>query len=398
MKKKHVIIGVSAAGLSAARKLLQLAPGDEIICITHETETPYNKCHLASYLLGDIGQEGVLTLKERDKLKNALSIRYGIEVTRIDTKSRVVYGADGFQESYDTLFIGSGSSPFMPPLFRDASYENVCTFHSLKDTENLRTLIANKAIKRAVIIGAGLSGLECADALQHQGIEVSVIERTDCVLARQINQKAADLLHHNIGIAGASLYTSREVQDISVQHNRISTVILDDGTALETDIVIITCGLQPNTAFLAESGILLKQGHIIVNEYLETNIAGVYAGGDAILVKDLISQQLMPSRAWPDAMLQGMIAGSSMADQQKSYEGTIVVTSSAFFGLKFATCGPMAHADAAYEYLEKHGDGWYHCFALQDGILKGFLLMGNTALYPQYRRAVLTNQEFASIR
>jgi nitrite reductase (NADH) large subunit len=394
MQKRHIIIGTSAAGLSAAKRLVLLAPQDEIICISDEAVLPYNKCHLASYLSGEKQELDVLTLQEQELDTKGITFNLGVRVINIDTDAQEVTCDDGNVLRYDTLFIGTGSSPKIPPILHIRDCQGVYTFHSLQDTQKLLHLKAERKLQEAVIIGSGLSGLECADALIAHGVRVHVVELRERVLEQQVNRAGADLIEGQMKASGVHFYPNEQVMQIVHEDGTVRGVLLGDGRSIPADTVVIAAGLKPNAELLGNTPILLEMGHVIVNEHMQTNVPGIYAGGDVCMVFDQISGKRMPSRTWSDAMLQGLTAAFNMAGQTRVYPGAVVITSSAFFGLKFATAGTVVDIPADCEVSQSSTPDSYQLFVTRQGILVGFLLVGDTSRISQCRRAVLTKEPF----
>ena len=394
MQKRHIIIGTSAAGLSAAKRLALLAPQDEIICISDEAVLPYNKCHLASYLSGEKQELDVLTLQEQELDTKGITFNLGVRVINIDTDAQEITCDDGNVLRYDTLFIGTGSSPKIPPILHIRDCQGVYTFHSLQDSQKLLHLKAERKLQEAVIIGSGLSGLECADALIAHGVRVHVVELRERVLEQQVNRAGADLIEGQMKASGVHFYPNEQVMQIVHEDGTVRGVLLGDGRSIPADTVVIAAGLKPNTELLGNTPISLEMGHVIVNEHLQTNVPGIYAGGDVCMVFDQISGKRMPSRTWSDAMLQGLTAAFNMAGQTRVYPGAVVITSSAFFGLKFATAGAVVDIPADCEIAQISKPDSYQLFVTRQGILVGFLLVGDTSKLTQCRRAVLNKEPF----
>lgn len=394
MQKRHIIIGTSAAGLSAAKRLALLAPQDQIICVSDEAVLPYNKCHLASYLAGEKQEFDVLTMQQEELDTKGIIFNLGARVITIDTDAQEVTCDDGNVLAYDTLFIGTGSSPKMPPILHIRDCQGVYTFHSLQDTQKLLHLKDEGKLQEVVIIGAGLSGLECADALIAHGVRVHVIELKERVLAEQVNRAGADLIQAQMQAKGVHFYPNEQVMQIMHEDGIVRGVLLGDGHSIPAETVVIAAGLKPNTELLGNTPIALEMGHVIVNEHMQTNVPGIYAGGDVCMVLDQISGKRLPSRTWSDAMLQGLTAAFNMAGQTRVYPGAVVITSSAFFGLKFATAGTVVDIPADCEIFEVCSPESYQLFVTRQGILVGFLLVGDTSRVSQCRRAVLTKESF----
>jgi NAD(P)H-nitrite reductase large subunit len=394
MQKRHIIIGTSAAGLSAAKRLALLAPHDVIICISDEAVLPYNKCHLASFLSGEKGEIEVLTVQSGELESKGINFKLGMRVLSIDTDAKEVTCDDGSVLAYDNLFIGTGSSPKMPPILNIRDCAGVLTFHSLQDAQRLLHLKAEKKLHEVVIIGAGLSGLECADALLTHGVKVHIVEQRDRVLSEQVNTFGADLIHKKMIAAGVHFYPNQQVMQILNADGAVAGVQLADGRSINADTVVIAAGLKPNTELLVTTPIELHQGHITVNDYMQSTIPGIYAGGDVCMILDQITGERVPSRTWSDAMLQGLTAAFNMVGQSRKYPGAAVITSSAFFGLKFATCGEVVDIPEGSHLFETFNPDSYELMVTHEGILRGFLLVGDTSKLNQCRRAVLTKEPF----
>ena len=129
----------------------------------------------------------------------------------------------------------------------------------------------------------------------------------------------------------------------------------------------------------------------MTDDYLRTNAPTIWAGGDCIMIKNQLTGTMIPSCTWSDAMLQGSIAAHGMAGQPKIYSGATIISSSSFFGIQFVTCGPIN--DQAGKYIIKQGEGFYKKLMVNDGYLKGFLLVGQVNQVPHLKRILLTGQK-----
>ncbi len=336
----------------------------------------------------------ILTMQQTEIDTKGITFHLAARVINIDTDAQEITGDDGIIMRYDTLFIGTGSSPKIPPILDIRDCNDVYTFHSLQDTQKLLQLKAEGKLRETVIIGAGLSGLECADALLAHGVRVHVVELRERVLAEQVNRAGAELIEAQMKEHGTHWYPNQQVMQIVHEEGAVRGVLLADGHSIPADTVIIAAGLKPNTELLRNTPIALEMGHILVNEQMQTNVPGIYAGGDVCMVVDQISGKRMPSRTWSDAMLQGLTAAFNMAGQTRLYPGAVVITSSAFFGLKFATAGAVCDIPADCEISEISTPDSYQLLVTRQGILIGFLLVGDTSRLSQCRRAILTKEPF----
>jgi len=471
--KTHVIIGAAAAGIGVLNTLIKLDPSSRIICISDEYENPYNKCFLADYLL-KVKQEHELNIVRAELVNNPnVHLFLGIRAIKINPEEKSIELSDGTALPYDTLFIGTGSSPVMPPISGLHDGEGVFTFHTIADANKIMAYANDHGVKAVAIVGAGLSGLECADSLRSWGLEVTVIERSDRVLARQVDEQGANFIAAMMRSAGAELLCNQTVSEIVHENGRVVGVRLDHsfripqdfptplklrrtggtngnldemesptigieknnsrsplpvrhsseerrlerlegGSLLPVEMVIIATGLKPNVDLARSAGLALRDGYIWVDASMMTSDPSIFAGGDCVMVFDQITKQYVPSCTWPDAMQQGSIAAHGMALRlssqasreaspgtagqaqiKKSYPGAAVVTSSAFFGKTLVTCGLVNNFSPEYEVRITQGDDFYHKLVLDQGILKGYLLIGNTAQASKLRRAILTGEKWS---
>ncbi|HZW61025.1 MAG TPA: FAD-dependent oxidoreductase [Candidatus Babeliales bacterium] len=393
MSSTHVIIGAAAAGIGVVNTLRQLQPDARIICISDETELPYNKCLLADYAAGAKSHDQIFIYSAEKAAANTIHFMFGVRVTAIHASQKQIALSDGQLLSYDTLFIGTGSSPIIPAIAGIDQVQSLFTFHNLADVNKLLKHIEQHKPKSALIIGAGLSGLECADALRSRGLQVSVIEKQKQVLSSLVTAEGAELIHHAMHEQQVALHCNETVIKIESGSDNAG-VTLSRGKQLSADIIVCAVGLKPNSQLALNAGIHVNNSHIVVNDYMQTSVADIYAGGDVILVKDQLTGQLVPSRTWPDAMFQGLIAAHAMAGRQKPYPGVTVITSSAFFGLKFASGGAI-YSQEDMTLVTRKTNGKHNTYAFREGILKGFCLVGDTGNLASLKRALLTRQPVA---
>lgn len=397
MKKKHIIIGTSAAGIGAAQKLRQLDRDAEIICISDEKEMPYNKCFLADYAAGRKSLEAVFTKNNDFFEKNSIQLLLNTRVTKIEPEKKNIILDDGSSLTYTTLFLGIGKKS--PHLFKEQhEVQGIFTFHALNSLLLLEKYIVQHAVKDVIIIGAGLSGIECADALQKYGVKIHIVDLSKHVLAAQADEQGALFLQAMMRKAAVSLHLQKTVQNVLHEHGSVVGVELSDGTFVAAQMIIIAAGARINTTLARDAGIVVdeKTKAIITNEYLQTNYDDIYAGGDAILVYDHLLKKQVPNCLWPDAMLQGSIAAANMAGHKKSYSGTVVLAHSAFFGVQFATCGYFVRPSPEYETITRQGTDFYHTYVLLENRLQGFFMIGNSFSLSSLKRAILTQEQLNS--
>lgn len=394
MNKKYIIIGTSAAGVAAMRTLRKHDNDAHIICFSDEVEPPYNKCFLADYLGQEKTVEQTYTLTSAQAEQLNIDLRLGVQVIDIASDNNRVMLHDGSYEIYDELLIATGTSPVWPHIEAIGSFNNVFAFHNLVHAQKLHAYIAQHLPKKVVVIGSGLSGVEAADALLAHNIDVTVVEKGSYILSRHVPDKGSVLLETMMQKQNVHLYKNSIVTQVMGENGQIQQVMLWDGAMLKADMVIVAIGLKQNLMLAQKAGIMIGEHGIQVNEYMQTSNEHIFAAGDVIATYDQIAECTLASCTWPDAMQQGMHAALAMTKNHKKYAGSAIITSSAFFGLKFFSCGQISGDLSGFEIIERSGDDFYHRLLIKDGILKGFCLIGNTQQYPKLRRALLLKQPF----
>jgi nitrite reductase (NADH) large subunit len=388
----YVIIGTSAAGMGVIARLRSMAPDAKITCISDEAEKPYNKCFLDDWLLKKIDIDRVYTRSMDFFDRNNIELKLGACVTKIDRANKILSFADGGQLGYDRLFVGTGTRPRVLDIPGSTDCKQLFYFHGLGHAQELIKFIEQKKPRTAVVIGAGLSGLECADGLIQRGLEVSVVERGAQILSHQVDSTGAHLIGQYLADTDGKLYTNTAVKRLVIKDKQLDGVELASGQTLCADLVVCAAGANVNSEIARDAKLVMRGDFINVNEQMQTSDPNIFAGGDCVVVKDLLSGEMVPSCTWPDAMLQGVIAAHNMAGRHKLYPGALIVTSSSFFGVQFVTCGPVAKSHGHQERVSS-GKGWYHKLLINEHKqLRGYLLVGNTNSAVRLKRLVQTGE------
>lgn len=390
MQKTYVIIGASAAGISAAAKLRQLDVNARIVCISDEHEPPYNKCFLVDYLSNQKEFEQ-LFLKPQDFFsKNGIELKLGLRVVALDRQKKKVICVDGSAFEYTKLLLGLGGL-VLPPIEGIKDTQGIFTFYNLQDTEAIKAWVERPHIKQIVIIGAGLSGLECADALKGYNVSITVIDRNAHVLGRQTDESGALFIQKKATDYNVHFYFGTSIARIHAIDQKIKAVELADGTMLDAQMVICALGARPNSQLAKSAGLGIEQDAIVTNEWLQTSDPEVYAAGDVALVTNKMTGQKMRNCTWPDALVQGSTAATNMVEHGKPYPGVALITASHFFGLSFHTTGDLSVLAQSCNIKELHADTHYQkIFLSPEGIVQGFLLIGYTEHLSTLKRSWLT--------
>lgn len=397
MKKRHLVIGSSAASIGVLTKLRALAPADEIICLTAQQEMPYNTCLLADHLSAGSSTPTFWTKTSEFFATNRITLSRNTRITELDPHAQFVRDETGKDHQYDTLFLGIGTSPIWLPQERPIA-QGYYQFHSLTDLLSIEHFLQTHRPTQALVIGAGLSGIECADALVERGLHVTVIEGASRPLPTLVNDAGGITLDATLRAKGVTVHYNTRVQTVLATADRVAHgVLCSDGSSITAPLIIAAVGARPNTQLAAQAGLTLAATGIAVSPSFATSIPNIFAGGDVASMRNLLTNDWHRSGAWPDAMRHGMLAAQSITGSPAHYPGLIPVLSSKFFGTQFVSCGSITAIPAHYQHIEASGKEWYHLLLLDGQVLKGFLLIGILDNIGELRRLVTSGQPVENI-
>jgi apoptosis-inducing factor 3 len=299
-----VILGAGAAGTAAALTLRDEGYRGRITLIDSDDSAPYDRPNLSKDYLAGTAPEEWLPIRSHDDLA-ARDIRLilGAPVMKLGIADRTVRLADGRAYPYAALLLATGADAVRLPL-PGADRPHVTTLRSLADSRRL--IRQAESARRAVVLGAGFLGLEVAASLRHRGLEVHVVAPDQRPLGRVLGDELGlrvQRLHESHGVGFHLGHVAREIGD--------KAVILDDGTTLDADLVIVAAGARPRVDLAAKAGLVIARG-VQVDRYLETSVKGVFAAGDVARWPDPRTGKLIGVEHWAFAMRQGQAAARNM--------------------------------------------------------------------------------------
>ncbi len=343
-QRKTVIIGGVAGGASCAARLRRLDADREIVILERGAYISYANCGLP-YHVGDvIKNRSVLLLMTPERMweRFRIDVRVQNEVTKIDRVKKTVTvrkteTGETYEQPYDDLVIATGSSPLRPRI-PGIDTPRIKTLWTVPDMDEIRAMVQSGTLRTAAVIGGGFIGLEMAENLHHAGLQVSLIEALDQVMA-PVDFEMAQMLHENIRSHGVKLHLSDGVDSFKEQGEQV-VVTLKSGTEVTADLVILSIGVRPNSALARDAGLKLNErGGIVVDEHMRTNDPSVYAVGDVIEVEDFVFKgRTMVPLAGP-ANKQGRIVADVLAGRDSTYKGTQGSSVAKVFDLTVASTG-----------------------------------------------------------
>lgn len=343
---KVIIVGGVAGGAGTAARLRRNDETAEIIMLERGEYISYANCGLPYYIGGVITDKAALQLQTPARFHQRFNVdvRTGNEVIAVDTEKKIVTikrGEETYEESYDKLVLSPGAAPILPDL-PGIEKNHVFSLRNIPDTYAIHDYVANHKPVSCAVIGAGFIGLEMAENLAEQGIKVSVIEGASHVMP-PIDMDMAHGVHNYIRAQGIDLYLGQTCTAMEED-----SIVLNDGSRIAADMVILSIGVRPDTRFLTDSGIELgARGEILVNEYMETSAADVYALGDAVSVTHIVSGSKVLIPLASPANKQGRIVGDNLCGRKVAYKGSQGTSIMKFFGMTVAVTGEKEESLAA---------------------------------------------------
>ncbi len=356
--RQHVIVGAGTAGISAVEALRKAPSDDSITLISAESDAPYSPTVLPHLLAGRIDERQV-ALRSADFFDRArCRLMLGRTVTGLDAERRTVSLDDGSRVSFDRLLLAVGSEPLMPKIENPDRVECL-SFTRIGDLRTLRTRL--KRGSRVAILGAGLIGMELADALAHLplGIRVLVVEQEKQVLPRTFNETLADEVLELFQNKGVAFALGRRAAALEKTRDGIA-VTLSDASAHVVDLVVACVGVRPRIGFLAGSGVAVGRG-ILADRRMATNLAGIYAAGDA--AEGFSADGAAGCHpVLPTAAAQGRVAGANMADRPAGHEGWLPANFFNFFGKVAVSVGDASAGPERESLKRSNGAGHAELF------------------------------------
>lgn len=324
---KIVILGGVAAGTKIAAKLMRENRNYEVFILNKGAEISYAGCGLPYYVGHVIEEKSSLIVHTPEKYTalTGAHVLTGVEATKVDRARKEVTAVHlDTQEtavySYDKLVIATGASPIQPPI-EGVNLKNVFFMRTPEDAISLRNLIATGDIKRAVVVGAGYIGLEIAENLAKSGVKPVVLDMAPHVLPG-FDEEFATYIEGKLADAGIPVVTGVRVTGLEGDDGKVRKV-LTDRKAYKADLVVLSAGIRPNTAFLNDTGLEMVKGTLLTNEAGQTNDPDIYAAGDCAMVRSAITGKPAWSPMGSTANINGRIIAQNIAGKELRYRGSL---------------------------------------------------------------------------
>lgn len=324
---KVIIIGGVAAGMSTAAKLKRADKEAQITVYEKSKHVSFGACGLP-YFVGNFFEDSNKMIARTVEQFNTSGITVNIEheVLNVDTNNKCVtiknlVNDEVFTDTYDKLMIATGASAIIPPI-KNVDLKHVYTLKSMEDGHALKEAMQNEELKRVAIVGAGFIGLEVVEAAKQYGKEVHVFQLNDRVLVDTFDKEVTDLLEEELRSHGVHLHLGQTVTELS--GDECVTQIKTKDESFDVDVVVLTAGVRPNTAFLKETGVeMLRNGALVIDSEGRTSIDDIYAAGDCASINHLLKSEPAYVPLATVANKMGRIIGENLAGAHHTFNGSL---------------------------------------------------------------------------
>ncbi len=368
--QKLVVIGAGMASGRMLEHLFETVPDSyEVTLFNAEPRGNYNRIMLSPVLSGEKSYAEIVTHDEAWYESHGVHCRFGERVTGIDRDARVVRGENG-DVPYDKLVIATGSTPFIVPL-PGHDLDGVVAYRDLEDTN--RMIEAAGPGRRAVVIGGGLLGLEAAAGLRLRGMEVTVVHLMGHLMERQLDEAAGYLLRRALGDRGIDVICSANSKEILGRDGKVRALMLDDGTELPCDILVMAVGIRPASALGKVAGVETGRG-IVVDAQMRTSDPDILGLGECVEFDGQLFGLVAPLYD------QAKVAAATLAGAPAAFRPREVSTKLKVTGCDLFSAGDFAEGEGREDIVFRDpGRGIYKRLVLRDDRIIGAVMYGDTA-------------------
>ena len=391
MKQKLVLIGNGMAGMRTVDELLKLSSDKfDITVFGAEPHGNYNRIMLSPVLAGDKKLSEIIINDLQWYQDNKITLYTGKTITKIDRNKRKVLADDGTVADYDCLIIATGSVPVMLDI-PGHDLEGVISFRDINDVNIM--IETAKTHKNAIVIGGGLLGLEAANGLMIQGMNVSVVHRNNTLMSQQLDQQAADLMREELEQKGMHFLMNHHTEALLGNNGRVEKIRFKDSSEVAADLVIMAIGVRPNIALAQASEIQCDRG-ILVDDSLQTLTPAIYAVGECVQHRKKTFGLVAPLFEQAKVCANHLV-GSGIA----SYVSSATSTKLKVTGIDLFSAGDFIGDDESKDIIFK--DAARHIYkklVIKNNIIIGIVLYGETTDGLWYFSLLTNEQDISEIR
>jgi nitrite reductase (NADH) large subunit len=384
-----VIVGNGVSGVTAARTIKEKNPNTNVSIYTDENSNYYPRPRLYEILSGKSDPENIIVFSEEWYKKQGITVHLEKKAVMIDTEQKKLILDDLTEVSYDKLVLANGAHCFVPPI-KGSEKKGIFTLRNIKDAKTIREYAKNT--KKAIIIGGGLLGLEFAFSLRKLGQKVTVIELSQRLLPRQLDNDGATILKERIEALDIKIVLGAKTAEI-LGKEKVSGIKLESNETIQGDLVLISAGIRSNIELANKSGINVNRG-VIVDNHLKTSAENIYAIGDIAEFNGTVYGII------PAAVEQAKNAAANIQGKQTNYRGTVPTNTLKVMGIDLTSVGLVNPEDTKYEKIKETDKkkGIYKKLVLDKGKIVGAIILGETKLVQSIKRLIVQETDITKYK
>jgi NAD(P)H-nitrite reductase large subunit len=411
----YLIIGNGAAGMSAAEIIRQRDKHGRITIVTNEPYLFYSRPGVAYFITDMIPERQLISRTQSFYRQHQIDLRFG-HISRLDLRGQLAFLEKGEPIAYDVLLLATGSTATRSP-FPGGELEGVITLDTLDDAK--RVIRYGRRSRSAVVVGGGITAMELAEGLSHQGARTHLLQRGSRLWPRLLDEWESKIIERQINHHGINLRYNEEVAEVLGKKGKVTGVRLKSGRVIKCQVVGVAIGVRPNRQLVEGLPVSYDKG-ILVNEFMQSNISTLFAAGDVAQVYDRWTGHHQLDVLWPSAIKEGRAAGYNMVEIVQgrnlcsSYQKDSPFNCALLFGCHLTVIGQVGNRSeteqAEISYLSRGSSHvWTAPFAsnyrsawdkkgqnslrivMANGRIVGALLLGNQELADPLRQFI--NQE-----
>jgi len=389
--QKIIVIGAGAGACGFVKSYRALNTTDEIIVFSKENFPFYNRVLLPDYISGALPWNNLVKMTNQEEADYHIKLHRGISIENIDRENKIVIDSEGNKHGYDVLLMATGSRATM---LRDIpAMKGIFTMRSRLDADNFRAHV-NPAKGKVLVLGGGLLGIELTASLREVNVEVTIVQRISRLMDRQLDPLGSQILHEELIEKGVDIYYNDEI-DRFLGKDEITGVRLKSGLQIDCQAIVIAIGTTPNIEIAKAAGLDCKRG-VLVNEYLQTNDASIFAIGEIAEFKGFLYG--ITAAAEQQAAI---VASYLNGDISNHYQGSLLMNILKMHGMDLCSLG-MAECpdDAAYEvvvFIDKAKRYYKKCIIHNDRLV-GAILIGDKSEFLEFRDLIQDKIELSDKR
>lgn len=390
-RPRLVVVGNGMAAMRVVEELLRISP--ELYDITvfgAEPHGNYNRILLSPVLSGEKQIEEIMLNTREWYARHDIVLHTGDPIVSIDRARRTIRAQSGYEMTYDRMLLATGSNPFVIPV-PGKDLKGVVSFRDLQDVDAM--LDASKKGKYAVVIGGGLLGLEAANGLMRQGMNVTVVHLMDTLMERQLDKHAGAMLKSSLEARGLKFMMQAQTEEILGHEHVIGVRFKDDDEVIPADLVVMAVGIKPNIDLAKSCGLRCERG-VIVDDTLQTFDPRIYAVGECVQHRNATYGLVAP--LWE----QANVCATHLAQMGFArYKGSMTSTKLKVTGIDLFSAGDFMGGEGTEDLVMRDPKrGVYKRLVIKDNRIKGAVLFGDVTDGPWYFELMQKNQDISSVR